>query len=92
MQSQLWIRLSTMLRLMLRLRLRLRLELLMLRLRLRLGLRLMCTSRQSCWTWRSTVGTVFLCVVLGEDVGHVRSRTTRMLLPIHDLWLPKYVN
>jgi hypothetical protein len=27
----------------------------------------------------------FLCAVLGEDVGHVRSRTTRT-------WVPKYVN
>jgi regulator of protease activity HflC (stomatin/prohibitin superfamily) len=34
----------------------------------------------------------FLSVVLGEDVGHVRCRTTRMLLPIHDRWVPKYVN
>jgi hypothetical protein len=34
----------------------------------------------------------FLSVALGEDVGHVRSRTTRMLLPIHDRWVPKYVN
>jgi hypothetical protein len=34
----------------------------------------------------------FLSAVLGEDVGHVRSRTTRMLLPIHDLWVPKYMN
>jgi hypothetical protein len=35
---------------------------------------------------------LFLSAVLGEDLGHVRSRTTRTLLPIHDLWLPKYVN
>jgi hypothetical protein len=34
----------------------------------------------------------FLSAVLREDVGHVRSRTTRTLLPIHDLWVPKYVN
>jgi hypothetical protein len=34
----------------------------------------------------------FLSVVLGEDVGHVRSRTTRTLLLIHDRWVPKYVN
>jgi hypothetical protein len=34
----------------------------------------------------------FLFVVLGEDVGHVHSRTTRTLLSIHDLWVPKYVN
>ena len=34
----------------------------------------------------------FLSAVLGEDVGHVRSRTTHTLLPIHDLWVPKYVN
>jgi hypothetical protein len=26
----------------------------------------------------------FLSAVLGEDVGHVRSRTTHTLLPIHD--------
>jgi hypothetical protein len=34
----------------------------------------------------------FLSAVLGEDVGHVRSRTTRTLLPIHYRWVPKYVN
>jgi hypothetical protein len=34
----------------------------------------------------------FLSAVLGEDVGHVRSCTTRTLMPIHDLWVPKYVN
>jgi hypothetical protein len=34
----------------------------------------------------------FLFAVLGEDVGHMRSRTTRTLLPIHDRWVPKYVN
>jgi hypothetical protein len=34
----------------------------------------------------------FLSAVLGEDVGHVRSRATHTLLPIHDLWVPKYVN
>jgi hypothetical protein len=34
----------------------------------------------------------FLSAVLGEDVGHVCSRTTCTLLPIHDLWVPKYVN
>jgi hypothetical protein len=34
----------------------------------------------------------FLSAVLGEDVGHVRSHTTRTLLPIHDRWVPKYVN
>jgi hypothetical protein len=34
----------------------------------------------------------FLSAVLGEDFGHVRSRTTRTLQPIHDLWVPKYVN
>jgi hypothetical protein len=26
--------------------------------------------------------------VLGEDVGHVRCRTMRTLLPIHDRWVP----
>ena len=30
--------------------------------------------------------------VLGERLGHVRARTSRMLMPIHDLWVPKYVN
>jgi speckle-type POZ protein len=30
--------------------------------------------------------------VLIDKDRHVRSRTTRMLLPIHDLWVPKYVN
>jgi hypothetical protein len=34
----------------------------------------------------------FLSVVLGEDVGHVCSHTTRTLLPIHDRWVPKDVN
>jgi hypothetical protein len=34
----------------------------------------------------------FLSSILGEDVGHVRSRTMRTLMPIHDLWVPKYVN
>jgi hypothetical protein len=34
----------------------------------------------------------FLSAALGEDVGHVRSCTTRTLLPIHDRWVPKYVN
>jgi hypothetical protein len=34
----------------------------------------------------------FLSAVLGEDVGHVRSRTTRTLLSIHDRCIPKYVN
>jgi hypothetical protein len=34
----------------------------------------------------------FLSAVCGEDVGHVRCRTTRTLLPIHDRWVPKYVN
>jgi hypothetical protein len=34
----------------------------------------------------------FLSTVLGEDVGHVRSRTTRTLMPIHNRWVPKYVN
>jgi hypothetical protein len=34
----------------------------------------------------------FLSAVLREDVGHVRSHTTRTLLPIHDRWVPKYVN
>jgi hypothetical protein len=61
----------------LKLRLRLRLRLLMLILR----------DREIDRRHRS-----FLSAVLGEDVGHVRSRTTRMLLPIHDLWVPKYMN
>jgi hypothetical protein len=30
--------------------------------------------------------------VLGEDVRHVHPFTMRMLLRIHDLWVPKYVN
>jgi hypothetical protein len=34
----------------------------------------------------------FLSTVLGEDVGHVCSRTTRTLMPIHNRWVPKYVN
>jgi hypothetical protein len=34
----------------------------------------------------------FLSAVLGEDVGHMCSRTTRTLLPIHDRWVSKYVN
>jgi hypothetical protein len=34
----------------------------------------------------------FMSAVLEEDVRHVRSRTTCTLLPIHDLWVPKYVN
>jgi hypothetical protein len=34
----------------------------------------------------------FLSAVLAEDVGHVRCRTTRTLLPICDCWVPKYVN
>jgi hypothetical protein len=34
----------------------------------------------------------FLSAVCGEDVGHVCCRTTRTLLPIHDRWVPKYVN
>jgi hypothetical protein len=34
----------------------------------------------------------FLFAVLAEDVGHVCCRTTRTLLPIHDRWVPKYVN
>jgi hypothetical protein len=34
----------------------------------------------------------FQSAVLGEDVGHVCSHTTRTLLSIHDLWVPKYVN
>jgi hypothetical protein len=34
----------------------------------------------------------FLSTVLGENVEHVSSRTMRTLLPIHDLWVPKYVN
>jgi hypothetical protein len=34
----------------------------------------------------------FLSAILKEDVGHVCSRTTRTLLPIHDRWVPKYVN
>jgi hypothetical protein len=33
----------------------------------------------------------YLSVVLREDLGHVRSRTTRPLMLIHDLWVPKYV-
>jgi hypothetical protein len=50
----------------------------------------------SCWGWRvrhtRVVGQGGWSAVLAEDVGHVRSRTTHMLLPIHDIWLPKYVN
>jgi hypothetical protein len=34
----------------------------------------------------------FMSAILREDVGHVRSHTTRTLLLIHDLWVPKYVN
>jgi hypothetical protein len=34
----------------------------------------------------------FLYAVRREDVGHMCSRTTRTLLPIHNLWVPKYVN
>jgi hypothetical protein len=34
----------------------------------------------------------YLSAILREDLGHVHSRTTRTLLPIHDLWVPKYVN
>jgi hypothetical protein len=30
----------------------------------------------------------FLTAVLGENVGHMHSRTTRTLLPIHDRWVP----
>jgi hypothetical protein len=30
----------------------------------------------------------FLSAVLGEDLGHVHSRTTRTMLPIHDFWVP----
>jgi hypothetical protein len=56
----------------------------------------------SCWGWgvrdASVVGQGDLpqaplvpSAVLGENVGHVRSRTTCTLLLIHDLWVPKYV-
>jgi hypothetical protein len=31
----------------------------------------------------------YLSAILGEDLGHVHSRTTRTLMPIHDLWVPK---
>jgi hypothetical protein len=31
---------------------------------------------------------LFLSAVLGEDVGHVCSRTKHMLLSIHDFWVP----
>jgi hypothetical protein len=79
MQLQLWIWLSTTLRLRPRLRLRLRLRLLV--LRLRRTWRLSCCS--SCWGWGVRDAWV---------VGHVRSHTMCMLLPIHDLWVPKYVN
>jgi hypothetical protein len=34
----------------------------------------------------------FLYAVCGEDVGYVRCHTTCTLLPIHDRWVPKYVN
>jgi hypothetical protein len=34
----------------------------------------------------------FVSAVLGEDVRHVHPFTMRMLLRIHDLWVPKYVN
>jgi hypothetical protein len=34
----------------------------------------------------------FLSVVLRLDVGYMRSYTTPTLLPIHDRWVPKYVN
>jgi hypothetical protein len=34
----------------------------------------------------------FLSAILGEDAGHVRSRTMHMLLPIHGHWVPKHVN
>ena len=33
----------------------------------------------------------FLSVVLEETLGTVRCRTSRQLMPIHDLWVPKYV-
>jgi hypothetical protein len=33
-----------------------------------------------------------MSTILGEDLWHVRSHTTCTLLPIHDLWVPKYVN
>jgi hypothetical protein len=34
----------------------------------------------------------FPSVVCREDVGHVCCCTTCTLLPIHDRWVPKYVN
>jgi hypothetical protein len=34
----------------------------------------------------------FLSAILEEDLRHVHSRTTRMLMPIYDLWVPKYVD
>jgi hypothetical protein len=57
----------------------------------------------SCWAWGVRDALVAgqgywpqapLVLVFRprEDVGHVRSRTTRTLLLIHDRWVPKYVN
>jgi hypothetical protein len=34
----------------------------------------------------------FLSAILEEDLRHVHSRTTSMLMPIYDLWVPKYVD
>jgi hypothetical protein len=34
----------------------------------------------------------FMSTVPAEDVGHVCCCTTRTLLPIHDRWVPKYMN
>jgi hypothetical protein len=33
----------------------------------------------------------YVSVVLGRPLGAIRCRTTRMLLPIHPRWIPKYV-
>jgi hypothetical protein len=49
------------------------------------------TSRLLDWEINSRHRS-FLSAILGEDVGHMRSRTMRTLRPIHDLWVPKYVN
>jgi hypothetical protein len=34
----------------------------------------------------------YLLAVFGEDLGHVLSLTMHTLLPIHGLWVPKYMN
>jgi hypothetical protein len=33
----------------------------------------------------------YVSAVLGGPLGTIRCRTTRMLLPIHPRWIPKYV-